>query len=65
MVVFNQAQFAELVHEKIDALPRSANHLRQNLLVDLGEHGLELPFFADAGEKQKRTSQSQFAIRWN
>ena len=39
-VVLDEAQFPEFVHEKIDPGPRCANHLRQHLLRNFGEHFL-------------------------
>lgn len=37
VVVINETQLPELVHEKIDAGPRSADHLRQHLLRNPGD----------------------------
>ncbi len=34
-VVFQEAQFSELVHEEMDAGPRGADHLGQRFLTDL------------------------------
>src|SRR5689334_12758425 len=56
-IVTNEAQFPELGHEKIDALPRRANHFRQHLLRYLGKHLLRLGFLAVASKQQKSPSQ--------
>ncbi len=37
-VVSDEAQFLELIHEKSDAGPRRANHLRQHFLRCFGQH---------------------------
>src|SRR6267143_2148057 len=52
-VVLDKAQFPEFVHEKIDAGPRCANHLRQHLLRNFGEHCLRLALCAIAREQQQ------------
>jgi hypothetical protein len=41
-VVFDEAQFPEFVHEKIDPGPRCANYLRQRLLRHIRNHLLRL-----------------------
>jgi len=56
-VVLDKAQFPEFVHEKIDAGPRCANHLRQHLLRNFGEHCLRLALCAIAREQQQSARQ--------
>src|SRR5713226_4060611 len=46
-VVFNEAHFAELVHEEIDSGTGGANHLRQRFLADLRNHRLRFAFSAE------------------
>src|ERR1700692_1896696 len=41
-IVFNEAEFLEFVHEKIDPGARCANHLGQHLLRYFGKHLLRL-----------------------
>jgi hypothetical protein len=41
-VVLDEAQFSELVHEKIDSRACCTDHLRQHLLRYLGKHSLRL-----------------------
>ncbi len=56
-VVLDEAQFAEFVHEKIDAGARCANHLRQHFLGNLGKHLLRLVLRAIAREQQQSARQ--------
>src|SRR6266849_3406589 len=56
-VVLDEAQFPEFVHEKIDAGPCCANHLRQHLLRNFGEHCLRLALRAVAREQQQSARQ--------
>lgn len=56
-VVFDEAQFPELVHEKIDASARGANHFRQRLLRNLLKDAIGLVFGAVAGEQEKGAGQ--------
>ena len=37
-------ELPELVHEATDPRPSGADHLRQDLLTDLRNHGLGFPF---------------------
>src|SRR5258708_16857605 len=60
-VVLDEAQFAEFVHEKIDAGARSANHLRQHFLGYFGKHLLRLARRAIAREQQQSARQPFFA----
>ena len=50
-VVFDETQFPELVHEKIDPRARCADHLRERFLRDLGEQAVGLVLFTVAGEQ--------------
>src|SRR5258708_17342102 len=56
-VVLDEAQFAEFVHEKIDAGPRCSNHLRQHFLGNLRKHLLRLVLRAIAREQQQSARQ--------
>ena len=53
-VVFNEAQFSELVHEKIHAGTRCADHLREHLLRNFGEYLLRFVFLAITRQQQQR-----------
>lgn len=46
IVIFDKAQFSELIHEEINARAGSANHSRQHFLRYFGNHLLWLGFFA-------------------
>src|SRR5579863_1592126 len=52
-IILDEAQLPEFVHEKIDAGPRCANHLRKHLLGYFGKHALRLARRAIAREQQK------------
>jgi len=60
-IVTNEAQFPELSHEKIDALPRCANHFREHLLRYSGKHPLRLGFLGVASQQQQSSSQAFLA----
>ena len=60
-VVFDETQLSKFVHEEIDAGPRGADHLRQRLLRNLGEHPLRLVGCAVASEQEQSTGQPFFA----
>ena len=57
VIVLDEAQFPEFVHEKIDAGPRCANHLRQHLLRYFGKHTLRMAWLAIAREEQQSARQ--------
>jgi hypothetical protein len=46
-VVFDEAEFAEPVHEEGDPRSRSANDLRQSFLTHFRNHLLRFPLFAE------------------
>ena len=52
-IVFNIAQFAELVHEKADARSRRADHFREGFLTKFPDDRLSRGFFAEIRQKQK------------
>ena len=60
-VVFDETKFSKFVHEKIDAGPRGADHLRQHLLRNLGEDLLRMFPCAIAGEQEQSAGQPFFA----
>src|SRR6267143_2744977 len=60
-VVLDEAQFPEFVHEKIDAGPRGANHLRQHLLRYFGKHLLRMAARAVVCEQQQSARQPLLA----
>jgi hypothetical protein len=57
IVVLNEAEFPEFVHEKVDSGARCANHFRQHLLGNFGKQLLRSGFLAVASEQQKSPSQ--------
>src|SRR3979411_484255 len=60
-VVFDEAQFAEFVHEK--AHPRSgrANHLRQRFLTERSHDRLRLAFLPEICKQKEKPSETLFA----
>jgi hypothetical protein len=56
-IIFDEAQFSELVHEKIDPWARRADHFRQHLLRYFGKYLLRLVRRAIAGEQQQSARQ--------
>src|ERR1700719_2613678 len=58
IVVLNEAECPEFIHEKVDPGARCANHFRQHLLRYFGKHLLGLGFLAVASEQQKSPSQA-------
>ena len=56
-VVVDEAKLFELVHEMTDARPGGADHLRQTLLIDSGDHYLRTAFFAKMRKQQENSSQ--------
>ena len=61
IVVLNEAEFPEFVHEKVDSRARCSDHLRQHLLGNFGKHLFWLGFLAIPGEQQKSAGQSFLA----
>ena len=59
-VVFDEAQFPEAIHKKTPSGSRCANHLRQDFLADLWNHGLRFAFLAELGEQQQNPRQPLF-----
>lgn len=55
VLIFDEAQFLEFVHEKIYARPRCANHFCQRLLRYVGDHFLGLVLLAIARKQQQNT----------
>src|SRR3984893_8916521 len=60
-VVFDKAQFTELVHKKAHARPGRADHLRQSLLTELSHDRLRLTFLAKICKQKEKASQALFA----
>src|SRR6266480_1164940 len=59
-VVFDEAQFAELVHEK--AHPRSgrADHLRQRFLTEVSHDRLRPAFLAEICKQKEKSGEALF-----
>jgi hypothetical protein len=60
-VVRNESQFAESVHEEVNARASSPNHLRQHLLAYSGNHLLRRFFLAKLRQQQKDPGEALFA----
>ena len=60
-VVFDEAEFAEFVHEEIDAGASGADHFGEHFLGNFGQDALELVFFAVAREEQEGAGETLFA----
>jgi len=61
IVVLNEAEFPEFIHEKVDSGARCANHFRQHLLGNFGKHLSgwgSLPYRASS----KRVRASRFSL---
>ena len=58
IVVLNEAEFPEFIHEKVDSRARCANHFCQHLLGNFGKHLFWLGFLAIPSEQQKSAGQS-------
>src|SRR6267143_3350426 len=57
IVVLNETEFPEFVHEKVNSGARCANHFRQHLLGNFGKHLFWLGFLAKPSEQQKSAGQ--------
>src|SRR4029077_16795858 len=60
-VIFDEAQFPELVHEEIDPRARTADHLRQHFLRYFVEYSVGLVFFTVTGKQQKSAGKPLLA----
>jgi hypothetical protein len=61
LVIVNEAQCAELVHEMADPRAGCAYHLRESLLTDFGDYSPGCAFLAEIGPQQQDSGQSLFA----
>src|ERR1035438_443027 len=50
-VVFDEAELAEAIHEKAHPGAGGADHLSQQFLADLGDHGFGFALLAELGEQ--------------
>ena len=57
ILILNEAQFSEFIHEKIDPGARCPDHFRQHLLRYLGKHFLRLVLLAIASEQKEGAGQ--------
>ena len=57
VVVIDEAELTELVHEEADAGPRGADHFRQHLLTDLGKDRFGLAVLAEVGQQEENPGQ--------
>jgi hypothetical protein len=60
-IVCNEAKLSESVHEEIHSWAGCTNHLGQSLLAYVRDDGLQLAFFSEVGQYQKRPRQPLFA----
>ena len=60
-VVIDKAKLPELVHEMADPRPCGAYHLREGLLIDLGDHPLVLAELVNTGKGQEDSRQALLA----
>jgi hypothetical protein len=60
-VVFDKAEFPELVHKEAHTGTRRTDHLGKGFLADVRNTGLRFPLFSKPREQQKGTSQSFLA----
>lgn len=56
-VVFNEAQFEELIHEETDTGAYGTDHLSEQFLTDLRDHRFRLAFFSEVGQQQQDPRQ--------
>src|ERR1700686_3506785 len=61
IVVFNEAEFPEFIHEKIDPGTRCPDHPRQHLLRYFGKHFFRVVSLAVPSEQKKSARQSFLA----
>src|SRR5882757_879236 len=59
-VVLDKTQFAELVHEEVDARSGRSDHLRQGLLAILSSDRLRLVFLAEIREQKEKPGEALF-----
>ena len=57
-VVFDEAEFAETIHEEADAGARGADHCGQGLLRDRRDQGLGLAGFPELGHQEQNASEA-------
>ena len=60
-VVVDKAERPEPIHEVTDPGSGGADHLREGLLIDVGDHGIELPVVAIMIQRQQDPGQALFA----
>jgi len=61
VLIFDEAQFPEFVHEEIHARTGGTDHLGQGFLGNFRQDAVRLILFAIAREKQERARQALFA----
>jgi hypothetical protein len=61
-VVFDEAQFAEFVHEKAHARSGRADHLRQRFLTKFSHDRLRLAFLAKICKQKEKSGKALFAL---
>src|SRR5260370_26812275 len=60
-IVFDEAQLAELVHEKADARSRSADHLGKHFLAELSHDRFRPAFLAEICKQKEKSGETLFA----
>jgi rod shape-determining protein MreB and related proteins len=61
VVILDEAELAELVHEEIDPRARRAHSRRQNILVDTRKNLFHFSLLAKIGEEQEQPGEPAFA----
>jgi len=61
VVIVDEAEFAEPIHEEADSRPRGSHHLRQHLLTDLGQNGFWPLILTEVCQQKEDASQPFFA----
>ena len=59
-VVFDEAQFAKLVHEVTDTRPRGADHLGKSFLAEIRDDRLWAAFLSEVGQQEQQPGQPLF-----
>src|ERR1700735_3852307 len=60
-IVIDEAEFAELVHEKADAGSGSADHIRQRFLTDVRTDPLRNAFLSEIRQQQQHARKPPLA----
>jgi hypothetical protein len=59
-VVVNETEFAELIHEEVDAAASGGDHFGESFLQNVGDDGAGTAFSTVLREKEKRAGEAFF-----